>query len=246
MKPPEPLLSRLYVILGVLMSVMMSAGLAARNDTLLFVATTLGIITVAGGRILQFLPGNRRRESFTVARGAFLAYPAASPGLATVLSLMTVGVFWALLGPQLMTGGPLALLGLVLLVLVTLLVAWQAILAWDARYVGLTPRGVVWRSVVHRRLVPWDALVPGGIPAASLFAGRITLAVARPDAVSEKGLTLFSGLVARPVIAAAQLDVHPRLLAAAIRWYAEHPADRPAIGTDAEHARLIAALPPIK
>jgi hypothetical protein len=36
--------------------------------------------------------------------------------------------------------------------------------------------------------------------------------------------------------------VHPWLAADAIRWYAEHPADREAIGTTREHERLPAAV----
>jgi hypothetical protein len=36
--------------------------------------------------------------------------------------------------------------------------------------------------------------------------------------------------------------VDPRLLAAAIRYYVEHPEHRPAIGTQAEYDRLMAEL----
>jgi hypothetical protein len=39
-----------------------------------------------------------------------------------------------------------------------------------------------------------------------------------------------------------QVDVPSWFLADAIRWYVEHPEDRTAIGTHAEHERLIAAL----
>jgi len=38
------------------------------------------------------------------------------------------------------------------------------------------------------------------------------------------------------------LNVHPWFLADAIRWYANHPEHRAAIGTDAEHDRLVGAL----
>lgn len=39
-----------------------------------------------------------------------------------------------------------------------------------------------------------------------------------------------------------EVDVNPWFLADAIRWYVEHPENRPAIGTQEEHTRLLAAL----
>jgi hypothetical protein len=67
------------------------------------------------------------------------------------------------------------------------------------------------------------------------------LIATRPGLVRQRGLSLGSGTAERPCLSLA-MDVHPLFLADAIRWYADHPADRAAIGTQTEHDRLLAAL----
>jgi len=240
----EPLRSRLYVLLGVVLGFLMYTGLIARYETderwpsaLLLLTVIVGAVTLFAGTIMQYLPGSRRRERFTVARQGFLALPTASPGLSSVLGLMTIGVLAALAVEDPDLRGFLAGAGIVLAVIV----GAQAFLACRIQYVALTPDGVVWRSAWHQRLVPWHALAPGGPPPPSLLAGKLTLEVANPDAVVVRGLGVFAGTAAQPVIT-GQFDVHPRLMAAAIRWYVEHPDDRAAIGTAAEQTRLLAVV----
>jgi len=229
--------SRLYVGLGVVLGVAMAAALLERPELLLPVVV-VGGAAVVWGTVQTYLPGSRRRERFTVVRGFFLALPTTPPGLNTVLGLMSVGALAALAVQERRIDGELA--GLLLAATITLAVpiGVQVFLAWQPLYVALTPQGVVWRSAWHRRLVPWDALVPGGPPVPGPLAAKLTLEVARPEAVTIQGVGLFAGSARRPVIT-GQFDVHPRLMAGAIRWYVEHPQDRSAIGTGEEHQRLL-------
>lgn len=241
----EPFLSRAYVVAGAVFAAMVTIGMLPGDgepSAFLLAGIPLAIATLIGGKIVQWLPRNRRREIFTVARGGFLALPAASPGLECVLSLMTAGVLGALVGANWPPEGFLGWAALVATVLITLLAVSQSILAWPARHVALTPAGIQWRSPLYRRLVPWDALARGGPAVPSLVATRIPLEVISPESVVVRGMGFLSGSAARPAVVTGQLDVHPRLMAAAIRWYAEHPEDRAAIGTSAEHERLRAAL----
>jgi hypothetical protein len=64
---------------------------------------------------------------------------------------------------------------------------------------------------------------------------------ARPELVTQRGWALAYGTRQSPSIP-LQLNVHPWFVADAIRWYAEHPEHRSAIGQPAEHDRLLAAL----
>ncbi len=45
-----------------------------------------------------------------------------------------------------------------------------------------------------------------------------------------------------PVLPARRLATDPAFLAAAIRWYVEHPADRAEIGTPSGHVALVAQV----
>jgi hypothetical protein len=67
----------------------------------------------------------------------------------------------------------------------------------------------------------------------------LQLIVERPELVVQRGWHVLTGTRQRPILPA---DTHDWLLAGAVAWYAQHPADRAAIGTAAEHARLVAAL----
>lgn len=56
---------------------------------------------------------------------------------------------------------------------------------------------------------------------------------------------LGAGTPQAPVIG-LQLEIDPAFLAEAIRWYAEHPEHRAAIGTPAELDRLVAAVTAVR
>ena len=107
----------------------------------------------------------------------------------------------------------------------------------------LTPDGIEQRLPLFRRLIPWAALAPGGPPPprAKPVINAIELAVTDPSLIQQSGGVLGAGTPQRPYVP-HHTPVHPWLLAGAIRWYAEHPEHRAAIGTQAEHDRLIAAV----
>ncbi|HCU52157.1 MAG TPA: hypothetical protein DGG94_20565 [Micromonosporaceae bacterium] len=117
------------------------------------------------------------------------------------------------------------------IVVLYLLVAWRGI------RLELSPAGITWQTPIFRRLIPWSALAPGGPPRPHPEAKKLELAVVQPGLVTQKGLAVGAGTKDRPTIP-MQLNIHPWFLADAIRWYAEHPEHRDAIGTQQEHDRL--------
>ncbi|GHJ46583.1 hypothetical protein Cs7R123_39250 [Catellatospora sp. TT07R-123] len=106
---------------------------------------------------------------------------------------------------------------------------------WRPYRLDLGPEGIrVGGAVGHGRVIPWALLQPG-LPARPGERGwTLPLAYTHPDALPPN----LRRLRALPLGWA----VHPHLLADAIRWYTEHPEHRAAIGTQAEHDRLVAAL----
>jgi hypothetical protein len=175
--------------------------------------------------------------------------PVVSPGLIAMLQIMFSGLILAtlLLGPwrRIEHSDPaLSTLNIVMTTMVVVIMVLTVAIgffAWRGFVVDLTKAGVRWRGPLFSRVVPWEALEPGGPPRPQLTATRLHLAVVRPELVVQRGWALGFGPRLRPVVP-LQVDVHPWFLADAIRWYAEHPNDRDAIGTDAEHQRLIAEL----
>jgi hypothetical protein len=126
-------------------------------------------------------------------------------------------------------------------VLLVVLAAAVAVLSWRGLGYELTPQGVLWRTPLLRRLVPWDALAPGGPQRPAPGARLLTLPVGRPDLVTQRGWAAGHGTREAPALP-LQVDVDGRFLADAIRWYVDHPADRAMIGSTAEHERLVAAV----
>ncbi len=82
--------------------------------------------------------------------------------------------------------------------------------------------------------IPWEALAPGFPRHPAVSSRTLALTVARPD--------LMPARMRRSPVLPLGWDTHPQLVAAAIRWYVDHPEDRARIGTQAEHDRLVAAL----
>lgn len=105
----------------------------------------------------------------------------------------------------------------------------------------LTPAGVRTIGPLFDRLIPWQALAPGGPARPALNADRLSLDIARPDLVDQRGWEPGSGPRHDPKVSLRE-NIHPWILADTIRWYVEHPADRDALGTPGAQDRLIAAL----
>lgn len=102
--------------------------------------------------------------------------------------------------------------------------------------IELTPRAVVLREVLGSRMIPWEALRPG-LPLRQSDRHTLTLTVDRPE------LVVRSGWIWRfPQVALSYARVHPWFLADAIRSYVDQPNRRDAVGTRAEHERLLADL----
>jgi hypothetical protein len=123
-------------------------------------------------------------------------------------------------------------------ILVSVLAAVMAVLLasfWRGFTIELTPTAIQTHIPTHHRTIPWSALASDGPLEIERDARGIRLVVGRPDLVVQRGWHPLCGTRQRP-----RLDshVHSMALAAAIRWYAEHPEHRPAIGTPAELERL--------
>ena len=111
--------------------------------------------------------------------------------------------------------------------------------AWHGYAIELTPAGVRTRAPFHRRLIPWPALAPGGPPRPPWNSTSVMLVVTEPDLGVQRGRDMWFGTRDRPVL---PVDAETRVIADAVRWYAEHPECRPAIGTEEEFDRLCAAI----
>jgi hypothetical protein len=120
-----------------------------------------------------------------------------------------------------------------------LLAAATAAMVWRGAGVALGPAGIRWHGPLSARMVPWEALSPGGPARPPLRGARLQLAVAHPDLVVQRGWAPGRGSRERPALP-RHLPVHPWFLADAIRWYVDHPEDRGGIGTRSEHDRLVA------
>lgn len=127
--------------------------------------------------------------------------------------------------------------------LLAVLVVPLVALIWRGIRVELSTAGVEsWLPWCYR-MIPWDALSPGGPLRPNRSAERLKLITVRPDLVVQQGLSLGWGNKKQPGIP-VYFNIHPWFLADAIRWYVEHPEHREAIGTQAEHDRLVSTLAP--
>ncbi|HZM79337.1 MAG TPA: hypothetical protein VFC19_26700 [Candidatus Limnocylindrales bacterium] len=235
---------RLYIILGVVGCALT----IVLRDSIAVVAVLLVAASVAGFKALQTLVRisdiRRRPAAFAVSGGGFHARLVFPQDVYVMFMLVLLGANVAILLHTFQDPDPaIHILAWVQLGLVTVMGALSvafAVLAWSmgTSAVELTPEGVMARTLWDRRTIPWEALAPGGPPRPGPRNGRIRLAFARPELV-RRGRFRVPG---KGDWITAQLDVQPWLVADAIRWYVEHPEDRAAIGTEAEHARLLAAL----
>lgn len=108
-------------------------------------------------------------------------------------------------------------------------------LAWRDQGVQLRPDGLWQRGINGWLVVPWDAAPAVPTLPPSPRATTVPLTYGRPELVRRHGLPV-------PGHALRTRDIDPRLVTAAIRYYVAHPEHRPAIGTQAEHDRLLPLL----
>ena len=178
---------------------------------------------------------------FIVTDGGFLVPPLMDQRRMAIAFLLLTG---PMLGSQWMLLSGLGRPGVLLFAVSTAIFVGVPALMWfigSRPFLRLTATGLRWDTRVFRRDLPWEALAAGGPPRPGRADSRLTLATVRPDLVTEAGVNLGAGTSQAPVIS-LQMKVHPAFLADAIRWYAEHPEHRAAIGTQAELERLVAAV----
>lgn len=191
----------------------------------------------------------RQSAGFVLTRDGFAVRPTVPPELVVILAMCVLGMqvdtlisAWRLEdhgSGSLPTDVAFASgLSFVLLVAAAA-TAVLARFAWHGVAVELTPVGIRSHAPLHHRLIPWQALAVESPPRLQHDAKRLQLAVHRPELVVQRGWNATSGTRQRPTL---PVNSHGWLLAGAIRWYLEHPADRAAIGTPAEHDRLVAEV----
>jgi len=253
----EPARSRFLVVVGVIgLAALVSSDIwAAGRDRLLLAVVVhlvvLGAFIVAAV-VYLFTSDLRSRRAqpstrLVLVRGGFALLPTVPIGVAAALSTavlgMQVGVVvnaWHTVGrgePTVVTDIAFAATFSVLVLVQAAIVAVILPVAWHAVTVELTPAGIWSRAAGHTRLIPWPALAPGSI---YRDAKRVRLAVERPELVEERGWHAFLGTRQRPTL---PVDADAWVVAEAVGWYVEHPADRAAIGSPAELKRLLASLP---
>ena len=128
-----------------------------------------------------------------------------------------------------------------LVLLTIVLVSRSMAVAWRGVAIELTPVGVRTSGPLSDRLIPWQALAPGGPARPALTADRLPLDVVRPELIDQRGWESGWGTRHDPRVNLRE-NIHPWVLADAIRWYVEHPADRDALGTAGAQDRPFAAV----
>jgi hypothetical protein len=259
----EPLRSRVLIVaVGVLSAAFAAVGIGTDGRSwwsLAWIGTwiVLGLATFAVAfsasvRAIRRASSNARPTRFVVTGGAFTVPPLDSPVIGVISTMVIAAIFLPQVVRQwrsvddpdravtILNVG-FASVSTIVLLLTTLVLVATAVMVWRGLGIELTPAGVWWRGGPGRRLVPWESLEQGGPPRPRTDAKRLSLAVVRPELVLQRGWTIGLGNRQAPALP-LQVDVHPWFLADAIRWYAEHPEDRAAIGTQAEHDRLVTAL----
>ncbi|WP_422750578.1 hypothetical protein [Micromonospora sp. WMMD1219] len=117
-----------------------------------------------------------------------------------------------------------------------LLVALLLAEAWRGRGVQLRPHGVQQSWILGSLTVPWEALPVAQTAMPAEQAAALRLAYAEPRLVRQRGIPWRRHALRTD-------NVDSRFLAAAIHHYVRHPDHRAAIGSHAEHQRLLAELP---
>ncbi|MET7963139.1 hypothetical protein [Micromonospora zamorensis] len=119
-----------------------------------------------------------------------------------------------------------------------LLAALMTVGAWRGHGVRLHPRDVRQTWTLGSLAAPWEALRALQIPPAAAAAGPswLRMRLAEPHLVRRRGVPWSLGVLRTDNVDAGFLD-------AVIEHYVDHPEHRAAIGSQAEHERLLAELP---
>ncbi|MCP2322094.1 hypothetical protein HDA40_000601 [Hamadaea flava] len=200
------------------------------------VAVLAGLTATIAGAIMLGSSGSRRRAGFIVTGRAFRIPPRTDLRLNGVLGILITGPLGGMMWRSPDSRGIAIAFVTCMAILIALILA-----VGPGPVLELRPTGVYWNARVFRRHIPWEALAPGGPDRPRPSDFRLLLIVTRPELVTQRGSRLGSGTAERPFLSLA-MDVHPVFLADAIHWYADHPEDCRAIGTQAEHDRLRTAL----
>ncbi|MFG2044542.1 hypothetical protein [Dactylosporangium sp. NPDC048998] len=104
-------------------------------------------------------------------------------------------------------------------------------------YLRLTPAGVQYANLAFDRFIPWQALCPDSAVTVSRFT--VTVHQERPELLRRRRPRSGSP---RLTFSVGYVRIRPQFAAAAIRFYLQHPEERPAIGTPDGYARLNAAV----
>ncbi|MFF5174244.1 hypothetical protein ACFY3U_16615 [Micromonospora sp. NPDC000089] len=158
------------------------------------------------------------------------------------IGFMTVFVGFALYRTVVSAGAPdRSTLDVGLAVMFAAIAIFSVLLGWfGLPGIELTTEGITHSRHERQWFVPWAALGTDGRVDVGWRSGNrvIWLPVARPELVrAGRGWGRGSRSVA-----VREVDAAPALVAGAIRHYLAHPEHRAAIGTEAEYARLRAAL----
>lgn len=129
----------------------------------------------------------------------------------------------------------------VAVVLTLAVVIPSVVYAWRGIAFEVNPVGVRTVGPLFDRLIPWQSLAYGGPPRTVPQADWLVLAVTRPELIVQHGWGPGWGPRHHPKVN-LQANVHPWLIADAIRWYVEHPAERDLLGTPGAQDRLLASL----
>ncbi|GAA1414177.1 hypothetical protein ACFQZ4_36370 [Catellatospora coxensis] len=181
--------------------------------------------------LLLVLRPSGERTTFEVRTGAF-----------TTSSRQWLGLhlFWIMIAGVLVGPGPgetwaeLSLFSIGVDILIALVAAGGALLSWcDLPRLELRPDGVRVRNL-RSVTIPWAALRRGTPLRPRRNEQNLGLPLDQPDLVSPV-------FVKNPLIPLGW-DADPWFVADTIRWYVDHPQDRPAIGTEAELVFLRARL----
>jgi hypothetical protein len=116
------------------------------------------------------------------------------------------------------------------------LAALLVVEAWRGYGVQLHPHGVRQSWALGSLTMPWEALSAPQIPTGADRPSWLRIAFAEPQLVRRRGIPW-----SRKALRTDNVDAG--FLAAAIRHYVCHPENRAAIGSQAEHTRLLAELP---
>jgi hypothetical protein len=236
----EPLRSRLLIVAGVVLGALGAAVTASRITALAWAwyafAAALWISMMFAYSYFQRTLRLRPAALPLTPRG-YLIHPVIPPGTAAAIGLVFAGTW---LAPFNRTFPVHEVLFWLIVGLPFLMILLYAVLSWRETYVALTPQGIVWRTGYARRTISWDALAPGETHRPSIRDTWLSLQIARPELVTQRGLAFVAGSKEHPRIP-LDIQVHPHLLTHAIDWYHQHPEHRAAIGTQAEHARLLSS-----